>query len=79
MKDLEFLKKITDLPGGSGDEGLVRNLLKEEIEKVCESKIDGFGNILDIEWKKIWNHKDCKKRRKFSSKNSQVCPLGMVK
>ena len=47
----------------------------------CQSWLfeDGFGNILDVEWKKIWNHKECKKRRKFSSKNSQVCPLGMVK
>ena len=47
----------------------------------CQSWLfeDGFGNILDVEWKKIWNHKKCKKRRKFSSKNSQVCPLGMVK
>ena len=33
----------------------------------CQSWLfeDGFGNILDVEWKKIWNHKDCKKRRKF--------------
>ena len=47
----------------------------------CQSWLfeDGFGNILDVEWKKIWNRKECKKRRKFSAKNSQVCPLGMVK
>ena len=47
----------------------------------CQSWLfeDGFGNILKTDWKKIWNHPNCKKRRKFSSKNSQVCPLGMVK
>ena len=47
----------------------------------CQSWLfeDGFGNILDTPWKKIWNHKKCKLRRKFSAKNSQVCPLGMVK
>ena len=47
----------------------------------CQSWLfeDGFGNILDKSWKKIWNHPNCKKRRTFSAKNSQVCPLGMVK
>ena len=47
----------------------------------CQSWLfeDGFGNILDTNWKKIWNHPKCKTRRKFSAKNSQVCPLGMVK
>ena len=47
----------------------------------CQSWLfeEGLGNILDTDWKKIWNNKACKKRRKFSSKNSQVCPLGMVK
>ena len=33
MKDIKFLEDITTIPGGSGDEGLVRNLLKEEISK----------------------------------------------
>ena len=46
MKDLKFLETITMLPGGSGDEGEVRNLLKEEILKVTTPEIDGFGNIL---------------------------------
>ena len=47
----------------------------------CQSWLfeEGFGNILDVSWKKIWNHPNCKKRRTFSAKNSQVCPLGMVK
>lgn len=47
----------------------------------CQSWLfeDGFGNILDTSWKKIWNHPNCKTRRIFSAKNSQVCPLGMVK
>lgn len=46
MKDLQFLEKLTTLPGGSGDETLVRNLLKEEISKVTIPEVDGFGNIL---------------------------------
>lgn len=46
MKDLKFLETITTIPGGSGDEGLVRNLLKEEISKVATPEVDGFGNIL---------------------------------
>lgn len=45
MKDIQFLKNLTDLPAISGDEGLVRELLKQEISKVAEPKIDGFGNI----------------------------------
>lgn len=46
MKDIKFLEQLTTIPGGSGDETLVRNLLKEEIEKVTKPEIDGFGNIL---------------------------------
>ena len=46
MKDIKFLEDITTMHGGSGDETLVRNLLKEEIEKVTPSEIDGFGNII---------------------------------
>ncbi len=47
----------------------------------CQSWLfeDGFGNILNTNWKKIWDNPNCKKRRAFSAKNSQVCPLGMVK
>ena len=47
----------------------------------CQSWLfeEGFGNILNTKWEKIWEHPNCKKRRKFSAKNSQVCPLGMVK
>lgn len=46
MKDIKFLEEITTIPGGSGDETLVRNLLKEEISKVTTPEIDGFGNII---------------------------------
>lgn len=45
MKDLDFLKEITDVPGGSGDEGFVREILKREISKVTTPQIDGMGNI----------------------------------
>ena len=47
----------------------------------CQSWLfeEGLGNILETNWSKIWNHPECKKRRTFSAKNSQVCPLGMVK
>ena len=45
MKDIEFLKEITDAPGGSGDEGFVREILRREISKVTEPIVDGFGNI----------------------------------
>lgn len=48
MKDIEFLKKITDVPGGSGDEGAVRSILKEEIAKVTTPVIDSIGNIYGI-------------------------------
>ena len=46
MKDLKFLETITTIPGGSGDEGAIRTLMKEEISKVTISEVDGFGNIL---------------------------------
>ena len=46
MKDIKFLEDITTMPGGSGDEGLVRNLLKEEISKVTNPEVDGFGNVI---------------------------------
>ena len=46
MKDIKFLEDITTIPGGSGDEGLVRNLLKEEISKVTNPEVDGFGNVI---------------------------------
>ena len=47
----------------------------------CQSWLfeEGLGNLLKIEWKKIWNNKKCKKQRKFAAKNSMVCPLGKVK
>lgn len=45
MKDLELLKQLTDLPGGSGDEGLVRDFLRERINKVTKAETDSIGNI----------------------------------
>lgn len=45
MKDAEFLKQITDIPGGSGDEGGVRKFLKEEIAKVTTPIVDKAGNV----------------------------------
>lgn len=45
MKDIEFLKRLTDAPAGSGDEGNVRKILKEEIDKVTVSHVDAMGNI----------------------------------
>ena len=45
MNDIEFLKEITDVPGGSGDEGFVRDILKREISKVTTPMVDGMGNI----------------------------------
>ncbi len=45
MKDLEFLKKLTDLPGGSGDEGKIREVLRDEIQRICPCQTDAFGNV----------------------------------
>lgn len=44
----------------------------------CQSwlgKDAGLGNILQTEWKNIWNNPKCKKIRKFSAKTFGVCPL----
>lgn len=45
MIDLELLKRLSDASGGSGNEEEVRTILKEEINKVTEAKIDGIGNV----------------------------------
>lgn len=44
----------------------------------CQSCLDreAFGNLLDTDWKKIWNHPACKKYREYSRKMMQKCPLG---
>lgn len=44
----------------------------------CQSwlgKDSGLGNILQTEWKKIWNNPKCKKIRKYSAKTLGICPL----
>ena len=76
--DLTKMKMITPSCGA----GLSNMAIAPNGEVIpCQSWLfeDGFGNILENDWKKIWNHPNCKKRRAFSAKNSQVCPLGMVK
>jgi len=45
MKDIEFLKEITDVPGGSGNEERVREILKREISKVTTVQTDAMGNV----------------------------------
>lgn len=35
----------------------------------------GLGNILTTKWEKIWNSHECKKRRAYSAKSTQKCPL----
>lgn len=44
----------------------------------CQSCLDRetFGNLLDTDWKKIWNHPACKKYREYSRKMMRKCPLG---
>ena len=46
----------------------------------CQSWLfeESLGNILDTDFKKIWNSKKCKERRKRSSKNEILCPLSEV-
>lgn len=47
----------------------------------CQSWLDddaGLGNILDVEWKNIWENSKCKKIRKFSAKTTGICPLRKV-
>lgn len=39
------------------------------------SKEASLGNILEVEWKKIWNHPQCIKIRKEASKTLGNCPL----
>lgn len=44
----------------------------------CQSwlgKDAGLGNILQNEWKNIWNNPKCKQQRRYSAKTFGVCPL----
>lgn len=43
----------------------------------CQSWLKGeeLGNIIDLEWKKIWKSKMCKKIRKQATKETNVCLL----
>ena len=44
----------------------------------CQSWLNenaGLGNILTTKWEKIWNNPECKKRREYSCKTTQKCPL----
>ena len=44
----------------------------------CQSWLDGnsgLGNMLKDDWNKIWNSSKCKKKRKYSAKSTQKCPL----
>ena len=44
----------------------------------CQSwlgKDAGLGNILQTEWKNIWNNPKCIKQRKYSAKALGTCPL----
>ena len=43
----------------------------------CQSWLKGeeLGNIIELDWKKIWNSKMCKKIRKSASKNTNTCLL----
>ena len=43
----------------------------------CQSALsnESYGNILDTEFEKIWNHPRCKERRDRSAKMLQLCPL----
>ena len=47
----------------------------------CQSCLDreSFGNLLTTDWKKIWNHPDCRRYRAFSAEMKQECPLGREK
>ena len=39
----------------------------------------GLGNILTTKWERIWNSKECKKRREYSAKSFYKCPLRELK
>ncbi len=43
----------------------------------CQSWLssDSLGNILEVDWKAIWNNETCKKIRLASSKMEGICPL----
>lgn len=43
----ELLKKLVEAPGVSGNEGDVRNIMKKEFEKTCDSvEINRMGNLI---------------------------------
>ena len=43
----------------------------------CQSWLSGItlGNILEEDWKHIWNGEECKKIREASARMEGVCPL----
>jgi putative aminopeptidase FrvX len=45
-KTLELLKEITDVPGVSGYEGEVKNVIKNHLEDVTEIEYDNLGSII---------------------------------
>jgi len=47
MSVVEYLKKLSKLHGISGREDSVREFMKKELEKYCDSvEIDNFGNLI---------------------------------
>lgn len=46
LKTLDLLKKLSDIPGVSGDEKNVRSEIEKQIEKYCEYNIDPLGNLI---------------------------------
>lgn len=44
---------------------------------LCQSWLseESLGNILNTDWKKIWNNSKCKKQREFARKSEFTCPL----
>lgn len=46
VKTLDLLKRLSDIPGISGDEKNVRAEIEKQIEQYCEYKIDPLGNLI---------------------------------
>lgn len=45
-KTVDLLKKLSDIPGVSGDEKNVRAEIEKQIEKYCEYNVDALGNLI---------------------------------
>lgn len=43
---IELLKKLCSLPGVSGNEGPVREVILAEIGPYCSAGVDALGNII---------------------------------